>query len=72
MYDVATEGTTLCMCTFASRETAGAHLLAITSPSRGVTPMVVSTDCPFLMQHIDDPAPRWQAIRLTSETSLPR
>ena len=33
---------------------------AITSPSSGVKPMVVSTDRPSRTAHSDDPAPRWQ------------
>jgi hypothetical protein len=35
-------------------------LVAMTSPSSGVKPMVVSTHLPLLTAASDDPAPRWQ------------
>ena len=32
----------------------------MTSPSSGVNPIVVSTDCPEWTAHSEAPAPRWQ------------
>ena len=44
----------------------------MTRPSRGVRPIVVSTDSPWRTQHIDAPLPRWRRIAFTDATGLPR
>ena len=46
-------------------------LVPIISPSRGVTPMVVSNDLPPLTAVIDEPFPRWQVTILSSSGFLP-
>jgi hypothetical protein len=43
----------------------------ITNPSRGVKPMVVSTETPPLTAHSDAPAPRWQVTMRRSVTGRP-
>ncbi len=34
----------------------------ITRPSKGVKPIVVSMDLPFLTAHTEPPLPKWQVI----------
>ena len=43
----------------------------IIRPSRGVSPMVVSTLRPAATAHIELPAPRWHSTRLHSPAGLP-
>jgi hypothetical protein len=45
--------------------TAGSRLperLGMIRPSEGVMPMVVSTERPWSMAHIEAPTPRWQEM----------
>ncbi len=44
--------------------------VAITSPSSGVKPIVVSSERPSLIAHSDAPAPRWQ-LTIRSPDSVP-
>ena len=46
--------------------------VAMTRPSRGVKPIVVSTDRPPRMAARDAPAPRWQLTMRSSSTGRPR
>ena len=43
----------------------------IGTPARGVKPIVVSTDLPFLTAVIEEPLPRWQVIIFKSSGFLP-
>ena len=45
--------------------------VAITRPSSGVKPIVVSTDRPPAMAASDAPAPRWQVTMRSSSTGRP-
>ena len=45
--------------------------VAITSPSRGVNPMVVSTETPPFTAASEAPAPRWQVTVRSSWRSRP-
>ena len=49
--------------------------VAITSPSSGVKPIVVSTDAPSRIAHSEAPAPRWQltmrSVRATNQRRRP-
>ena len=45
--------------------------VAITSPSSGVKPMVVSTERPPEIAHSDAPAPRWQLTIRSPSAGLP-
>ncbi len=42
--------------------------VAITSPSSGVKPIVVSTETPPATAHSDAPAPRWQVTVASDST----
>ena len=50
-------------------KTAAASMLPqrvpITRPARGVSPIVVSTTCPFRIAASEEPFPRWQVTRFT-------
>src|SRR5215207_1837946 len=45
--------------------------VAMTSPSSGVNPIVVSTDRPEATAHSDAPAPRWQVTTRNPSTARP-
>ena len=51
------------VCSSSQSRTPGSTLperVAITRPSSGVKPIVVSIDLPSLIAHSEEPAPRWQ------------
>ena len=73
MYSLICEGVKPCLS--ATKVTADGStepvLVPITTPSRGVKPIEVSTDLPPLTAVMEEPLPRWHETILRSSTFLP-